>query len=390
MLVKRYQAADMQAAMDTIIKELGSDAVVLDSKKVRPKGLAHLFTKPLVEVMVAYDPGKTPAALRKAAYQGQGVGLPPERPRREPPAPVREAAGGAAQNGEQLQELDRRISSLDRMLGDFMDKFSYVKRDITYDYAPEVQALVGKLVENQVREELAHALARETEAILRTQPESPPREVMEHLLLELLGQPEPISPKKFKRKVILLVGPTGVGKTTTLVKLAANFSVKQKKRVGIINTDTFRIAAQEQIKTYADILSIPLAVAYQKSELAEALASMEDLEVVFIDTAGKKPGDVQHQEDIGGIIAVANPEDVLLCVSAATGFAPLKEVVDTYAFIEDFRLLVTKLDETRYRGGILNLRWYAKKNLAYVTTGQNVPDDIEKIDIQSIVDELLR
>ena len=389
MLVKRYHAKDMQQAMDTVIKELGSDAVILNSRKVRKKGLKNLFRKPIMEVMVAYDPANIPSAKKFAippAAGSQGADK-AQKEQKGKPAPA--AANGPA-NSEQLERLDKRIDSIDSMLSDFIEKFSFVKREITYDFPQEVQDLLRRMVENQVREELAHTLAKETEQIMRKQPDTGAPEILEHLILEQLGRPEPILHKKFTQKVILVLGPTGVGKTTTIVKLAADFSVKQKKKVGIINTDTFRIGAQEQLQTYADILGVPIQVVYWVDELESALENMSDRDIIFVDTAGKRPGDEQHKKDLLDIIRILRPEDVLLCLSASTGFASVKEMVDTYGFVDDYRLMITKLDETKYRGSLLNISWYAQRPLAYVTTGQNVPDDIEIVDIDSIAKQIIR
>ena len=378
MLVKRYHAKDMQQAMDTVIRELGSDAVILNSRKVRKKGFKNLFRKPVLEVMVAYDPADVPSVKKQKAPENADKGQKEQEHKR------------AAATNEQFERLDKRIDSIDSMLSEFMDRFSFVKREITYDYPDEVKELLLKMIDNQVREELAHSLAKETEQMLRKQPDTSAAEIMEHLVLEQLGRPEPILHKKFTQKVILVLGPTGVGKTTTIVKLAADFSVKQKKKVGIINTDTFRIGAQEQLQTYADILGVPLQVIYRADELEDALEGMADRDVIFVDTAGKRPGDEQHKEDMLDIVRILKPEDILLCLSASTGFAAIKEMVDTYGFVDEYRLMITKLDETKYRGSLLNISWYTQRPLAYVTTGQNVPDDIEVVDVESIARQLIR
>jgi len=391
MLVKRYHANDMQQAMDTVIRELGSDAVILNSRKVRKKGLKNLFSKPVMEVMVAYDPANIPAVKKLNVAGGGAAGAAgaagtaggdrtPKEPKSKP----------AAVSQEQLERLDQRIDSIDSMLADFIEKFSFVKREVTYDYPEEIQQLLVQMMENQVREELAHSLAKQAEQMLRKQPETSASEILEHLVLEQLGRPEPILHKKFTQKVILVLGPTGVGKTTTIVKLAADFSVKQKKKVGIINTDTFRIGAQEQLQTYADILGVPLQVVYWANELEQALENMSDRDIIFVDTAGKKPGDEQNKEDLLEIVRALRPEDTLLCLAATTGFASMKEMVDTYGFVDDYRLMITKIDETKYRGPLLNISWYTQKPMAYVTTGQNVPDDIEVVDVESIARQIVR
>ena len=383
MLVKKYIAKDMQQAMDTVIKELGYDAVILNSRKVRKKGIRNLFSKPVMEVMVAYDPANTPQAQKFSTAHGAHSTDKTSKESKNKQAPI------TSEHLEKLDRLDKRMDLMDEMLSDFIEKFSFVKRDITYDYPEQVQEILVSMIENQVREELAHNLAKETEQMLKKQPDAKAAEILEHLVLEQLGRPQPILHKKFTQKVILVLGPTGVGKTTTIVKLAADFSVKQKKKVGIINTDTFRIGAQEQLQTYADILGVPLQVVYWADELEGALENMSDRDIIFVDTAGKRPGDEQHKNDLLEIVRILRPEDTLLCLAATTSFAAVKEMVDTYGFVDDYRLLITKIDETKYRGPILNISWYAQKPLAYVTTGQNVPDDIEIIDAESIAKSII-
>ena len=382
MLIKRYHAKDMKQAMDTAIRELGSDAVMLSSSKVRKKGLKNLFSKPVLEVQFAYDPANIPSVKKhKTAFSFDNTD------RQYSNSINTDSATSVAASNEQLE---KRIDSFEAKLTEFMDKFMFIKRDITYDYPDDVQALLGKLIESQVREPLAHSLAKDTEQILRSQPGASAVEIMEHLINEQFGRAQPILHKKFTQSIILVMGPTGVGKTTTIVKLAADFAVKQRKKVGIINTDTYRIGAQEQLQMYADILGIPIELVYYPDELKNAMESMSDREIIFVDTAGKRPGDEQHKEDLLAISRILEPNDILLCLSATTGFASIQEMVDTYGFVDNYRIMVTKLDETKYRGALLNISWYTQKPLAYVTTGQNVPDDIEVADIPAIVKKIIR
>jgi len=399
MQVKRYHAENMKQAMDAAIRELGSDAVMIAQNKVRRKGLKNLFRKPLLEVQFAYDPTNTPVARRlNASYSALNEGDYSQSEAHPNPAD-----GGATVNEkrthkgkqsavshEQFEQLDNRMNSFETMLTDFLDKFAYVKRDITYDYPDEVQDLLGMLIEEQVREELAHSLAKQAEKLLKQQPGVNVAEVFEHLMIEQFGRSEPILHKKFTQKIVLVMGPTGVGKTTSIVKLAADFSVRQKKNVGIINTDTYRIGAQEQLQTYADILGIPNQVVYNTQELEDAMEQMSDRDMIFIDTAGKRPGDEQHKDDLLEIVRVVKPEDILLCLAATTSFSSIKEMVDTYGFVDDYRVMITKLDETKFRGSVFNISWYTQKPLAYVTTGQDVPDDIEIADVEAIVKQIIR
>jgi len=413
MQVKRYHAEDMKQAMDAAIRELGSDAVMITHSKVRRKGLKNLFRKPILEVQFAYDPANVPSAKKLKANKAMASDDATQIGYQTPGGGSLQLGGNASQSGspshggssdkgwghkhkaaavssEQFEQLDKRMNSFESMLTDFLDKFAYVKRDITYDYPEEVQNLLGKLIEEQVREELAHSLAKQAEQMLKQQPGTNASEVVEHLILEQFGRSEPILHKKFTQKVILVLGPTGVGKTTSIVKLAADFSVKQKKNVGIINTDTYRIGAQEQLQTYADILGVPIQVVYHAHELDKAMENMSDRDIIFVDTAGKRPGDEQHKDDLLEIVRILKPEDTLLCLAATTSFASIKEMVETYGFIDDYRVMITKLDETKYRGSLLNISWLTQKPLAYVTTGQDVPDDIEIADVEALVKQIVR
>jgi len=406
MQVKRYHAENMKQAMDAAIRELGSDAVMMTQRKVRKKGLKNLFRKAVWEVQFAYDPANIPSAKKlKDTYAMQDSDMGGGIQGGIPLSGGLPLGGGGVDKGwgskenkskptavssEQFEQLDKRMNSFESMLTDFLGKFTYMKREITYDYPEEIQDLLGKMIEAQVREELAHSLAKQAEQLLRQQPGANAAEIMEHLLLEQFGRAEPILHKKFTQKVILVLGPTGVGKTTSIVKLAADFAVKQKKNVGIINTDTYRIGAQEQLQTYADILGVPLQVVYHIHELEGAMENMSDRDMIFVDTAGKRPGDEQHKDDLLDIVRILKPEDILLCLAATTSFSSVKEMVDTYGFVDDYRIMLTKVDETRYRGSILNISWYTQKPLAYITTGQDVPDDIEVADIEALVKQIVR
>jgi len=392
MQIKRYIVDNMQQAMDAAIRELGSDAVMMNQKKIRKKGLKNLFRKPVLEVQFAYDPNQIPSVKKAKAANAQHDGnsfntfMHPD----DKGWGDHNKGKAAIINSEQVEQLNNRMDTFESTLTEFLDKFSYMKRDITYDYPEDIEKLLGKLIESQVRDELAHSLAKQTEKIQKEKPGTNATEVMEHLMLEQLGRAEPILHKKFSQSVILFLGPTGVGKTTTLIKLAADFYIKQKKSVGIINADMYRVGAKEQMELYGDMLGAPVEFVYYSHELEKAMENLSDREIIFVDTVGKSPNDEEHKKDLLEIVRILKPEDILLCLSATTSFASMMEVIDTYGITDDYKLLITKLDETKYRGSILNLSWYSQKPLAYVTTGQRVPDDIEIADVESLVKQIVR
>ena len=178
-------------------------------------------------------------------------------------------------------------------------------------------------------------------------------------------------------RVIALVGPTGVGKTTTVAKLAAMYKLKRNKRVGLITMDTYRIAAVDQLKTYAGIIGVPLHVASTPEEVREAMAACRDCEVVLIDTAGRSPSDARRLEQTATLLAAAEPHETHLVLSATCSQAAMMRVVERFDRLASERIIVTKLDEAETFGVLLNVPQLAGKRLSFVTTGQEVPHQIE-------------
>jgi flagellar biosynthesis protein FlhF len=206
------------------------------------------------------------------------------------------------------------------------------------------------------------------------------------------GKPESIAPAQTKPKVVFFVGPTGVGKTTTIAKIASRFSVDERKKVALLTTDTYRIAAAEQLKTYANILGIPFTVLYSKEEMADILKEYQEYDYVLVDTAGHSHHNESQRrtmaEFVSSLEGIAEKE-VFLVVSATTKYRDLTSVADTYREMGEYKLIFTKLDETSTLGSLLNLKLHTGAPLSYVTYGQNVPDDIEEFNPQKTVKQLL-
>ncbi len=273
-----------------------------------------------------------------------------------------------------LKSLDTRIVALDSLISAFskrMQQFGMASPE----YEDGVQDLLTRMLKCEVDQHLAETLASQTQKIVKNRGASG-REVLEQLVKHMLGEPQPIIPLRYARTVVLLMGPTGVGKTTTLVKLAAHFALNENINVGLVNADTYRITAQEQLKTYADILGVPLDVIYAPDEITAVLEKQSDRDIIFIDTPGKRPSDEKHKEEIARIIELTRPTELQLVLSASTGFNSCAEIIRNYSFLPDYRVIVTKLDETPSRGLLLNVCHYSGKRLSYLCTGQNVPDDI--------------
>lgn len=191
-------------------------------------------------------------------------------------------------------------------------------------------------------------------------------------------------------KIAALIGPTGVGKTTTVAKLAANFALKEKVRVALITADTYRIAAVEQLKTYADLIGVPIAVVYTPQELRNALYRHQDKQLVLIDTAGRSPSNQSQLAELEALLAVDENIEKHLVLSATTKFAECFEAARRFQPSKPQKYLFTKLDEAVNLGTLFNLMFHAPKTMSYITTGQNVPDDIELTDPKRLTTLMLR
>jgi len=188
--------------------------------------------------------------------------------------------------------------------------------------------------------------------------------------------------------VVVLVGPTGVGKTTTIAKLAANHYLRERHRVGLITVDTYRIAAVEQLRTYAEIIDLPMEVVSTPREMRDAVAKMSDLDLVLIDTAGRSPQDDIRLRELNAVIHEGEPDEVHLVLSVVAGATSLARAVETFRHVGITSLLLTKLDEAPTLGGL----WPILNTgipMSYMTDGQNVPDDIAPIDADQLCDEIL-
>jgi flagellar biosynthesis protein FlhF len=204
------------------------------------------------------------------------------------------------------------------------------------------------------------------------------REKIAEQLEKLLPTTGPITRTRTKGPhVVALIGPTGVGKTTTIAKLAANLKLREKHRVGLITLDTYRIAAVDQLKRYADIIGSPLRVVANAEDLTEAMLSMQDCDFILIDTAGRSPNDTMKLNELKSLLAVAEPDEVHLVLSTTNSEECIQLAVSRFGDVRVDKIIFTKLDEAAHVGVVLNVVRKVNKSLSYVTTGQDVPDDIE-------------
>lgn len=256
-----------------------------------------------------------------------------------------------------------------------------------------LRLLYNTMLENEVHEQYANQIIEEAEKV--NKPGMPIDYVLANVYQKMIlkfGKPAGIQPGENGPKLVFFVGPTGVGKTTTIAKIASRFSVEGSKKVALLTADTYRIAAAEQLRTYANILEVPFRVVYSPEEVVKAYEDYKDYDYIMVDTAGHSyQNETQRKavEEFLHAVKDTAQQDVFLVLSATTKYKDLLKIADAYSEITDYKLIFTKLDETAYLGNLLNLRLHTGAQLSYVTCGQNVPDDIENFNPQKTVKLLL-
>lgn len=273
--------------------------------------------------------------------------------------------------------IQQRLDTLQRMILELGKERS---GSALHDIPAELFPIYTQLVEAELDEKQARELVMQWNSqVTRTQRLNP--RALQSLLTGFVERQlqigKPIQIARGQRKVIALVGPTGVGKTTTLAKLAANFRLREGLNVGLITVDTYRIAAVEQLKTYAELIELPMQVVTTPAEMKSALAQFANLDLVLIDTAGRSPNDDLKIQELRDCLGAAQLDEVHLVLSLTAGWPALQQAAQRFRPVGVTSLIVSKLDEVAGLGGLWPVARELQIPVSYLTTGQNVPDDIE-------------
>ncbi|HHU75555.1 MAG TPA: flagellar biosynthesis protein FlhF [Firmicutes bacterium] len=343
MRIKKFYAQDMREGMYRIKEELGPEAVILQSRKVRGgRGLLGYFLPSRLEITVAVDTVKN-------------TRRPEASPRQDFEIKIQEMLGELRGNVREL--MSRPVAPPEPP-----------------EIRPELLRWQEHLQRQDVYPQLIEELIQEMEESLPV--ETPLSDEISGLILQkklrkrLMTAPEKGAP------IQIFVGPTGVGKTTTLAKLAARYALYQGERVGIITIDHYRIGAIEQMRTYSDITGLPLEVVMTPRELLGAIERFKGCQRILIDTAGRSTLNRAHIQELAGYLKKLPPSEIFLVVSATTKWQDLQLISENFRPMEFNRLIFTKLDETNSFGILINGCFMTKVPAIYLTYGQSVPDDI--------------
>lgn len=388
MIVKKYTAATETDAVLKAKEELGLGAVVLNVKTVKQRGIARIFKKNYVEITAALDEkeGQSHASENHPA--------------------VSNMSDMTVVNALTETSIEKKLDTLHNLLADQIKKNEddKLRNDTVIHNAKEqdsdeskdngnikyLRMVYNKLIESEVDEEVANIIIEDIDASMKKEAniDNIISAVYQKIILKL-GEPEVVNTENGKT-VVFFLGPTGVGKTTTIAKLASEFKLNRGIQVAMITADTYRIAAVEQLNTYAGILDVPVSVIFSPDELIDAINKYSEYDLILVDTAGRSHRNAEQLSEVKQLITATQEAGLgvniekYLVLSATTKYKDLLNITEAYKDIDNFRLLFTKLDETNAYGNILNIRVHTGAPLSYVTSGQAVPEDISVVNVQEM------
>lgn len=386
MIVKRYRARSVHKALAQVKAELGENAVILKTYKVPKQGILSCLHPEEVEVIAAVE-------------DGPGAG----RVRQEQKGTSSSSATGRRQSFDRFMSLSAE-SCLDSGNGTpgrsaapgpegdvVIPQASSVQRQLLPDslLARERTALIRSGVHPRLAGQLVRTAAY---ALGGDEPASCER-LRERIVLQIAGLIRPAGPLNCRSgtpKVVAFVGPTGVGKTTTLAKLAVSGKYHYKKKIALISADTYRMAALEHLNTFAGIAQLPMSAVYTPEELRAAIESHRGCDLILIDTAGRGQSDEEHIAELKQILQAVQGVEVHLVLPANMKDADLVANARRFDALPVHNLIVTKVDETKTLGSLLNVLGKIGKPISYITTGQSIPEDIELANPQRLARMMVR
>lgn len=400
MIIKKYVGKTESDAVEAAKKELGSGVVIMNVRDVKKKGIAGLFAAKQVEITVALEEERD---IQRPA---------PSKDTSKLETQVRATQTAVNVVTESSQNIEKKLDSLQALLvtrfqqsemekgeSEGSDESASSEKEDAAESKEDteqdrfIRLLYNTMLDSEVDEKYANQIVDDVDKTRK--PNLPFDYILANVyqkMILMFSKAEGITPAESGPKIVLFMGPTGVGKTTTIAKIASGFSMEQKKKVALLTADTYRIAAAEQLRTYANILEVPFRVIYSEDDARKAVRDFRDYDYIFVDTMGHSHQNEERLDSMKSLLKAMNESgecQTFLVLSATTKYRDLQKIITSYKEVSDYQLIFTKLDETESYGNLLNLKLFTGTPIAFVTYGQNVPNDIENFNPQKTVKEIL-
>lgn len=383
MVIKKYIVSNMNEALTMIRSELGKNAVIITQRKVRKEGVLGIFKPKLIEVTAAVENSKIVKNTNLDEKQDMENSINSIKKLME------EKLSNKSIEDKKLNNTIDNNKVIENINESNNKEVVKLRHEIS-----DIKEILNKTLIKTEKIDYLHELLKELDIYEQFYDEFKEKiknindkEEVRNSLREIIDKEIIIDTEELKGKIVL-VGPTGVGKTTTIAKLAGKLALKEGKKVGLITVDTYRIWAVDQLKTYAEIMDIDFKVVLNNKEMVEAVQAMKDLDVILIDSTGRSSKNIMQIKELKNLIGKAEVDSTYLVISGTTKNKDLKNIIEGYKGLEYNKIIITKLDETTSYGNIYNLQKLSGKPIRYLTVGQNVPDDIIDAKKEKVLDLL--
>ena len=383
MVIKKYIVSNMNEALTMIRSELGKNAVIITQRKVRKEGVLGIFKPKLIEVTAAVENSKIVKNTNLDEKKDMENSINSIKKLME------EKLSNKSIDDKKLNNKIDNNKLIENTNETSNEEVVKLRNEIS-----DIKEILNKTLIKTEKIDYLHELLKELDIYEQFYDEFKEKiknindkEEVRNSLREIIDKEITIDTEELKGKIVL-VGPTGVGKTTTIAKLAGKLALKEGKKVGLITVDTYRIGAVDQLKTYAEIMDIDFKVILNNKEMVEAVQAMKDLDVILIDSTGRSSKNIMQIKELKNLIGKAEVDSTYLVISGTTKNKDLKNIIEGYKGLEYNKIIITKLDETTSYGNIYNLQKLSGKPIRYLTVGQNVPDDIIDAKKEKVLDLL--
>ena len=401
MVIKKYTAPTITEALAKVRDELGTEAIILTTRSNRKGGIFDFVGKSFVEVTAAVDenPLEKTGNGSEPGIRSSVHAISSDAVKNQPAGPASYKSADARRLRDVIsKELEHR-ANLEGVIGDINELKRSVKSladsALTGEMAglpSHLADLLVKMQDSGLEDKIAKRITRQLLNELNGVELADPTIILDRavqLLRSSMGNIHPVMFAGAKPRIVAFIGPTGTGKTTTIAKLATEFSLNMDKNVSVLSIDTKRIDAIGQLKSYCRIIKIPLHVAYTPDELPSIMPKLMNSDITLVDTPGSGPYDKQQMFEMVEFLQKLVPQEVHLTMSVTTSFLEMTRTLENFGTLKPNRLLYTKLDETKHYGPMFSFSIISEKPMSYVTFGQNVPGDFSLADPESLLRESL-